>query len=254
MARNMSHTFASERWTTIPFQLHSKTLFDLLVDILFSMTRCLAVTDKLIGSPAKEGAILKSELCTLVQGSVSQIELWAKSISWPNSGDDTVQASSTLSDSTLETSPRSFQKIPYHDLPTAALSALYDTANMVITSLLFFVSKSEGANERHISIHAQSIISACVFITTNNCLDPLRGASMILFPLKMVNLWSPSPLQRSQAAEITLALDGNEQFNNATRGAFFEGVATYIRYHQTTILSQHDHILPLKTYSSKISY
>jgi hypothetical protein len=234
MARNMSHAFASERWTTIPFQCHSKTLFDLLVDILFSMTRCLAVADKLISSPAKERGILKSELCTLVQGSLSQIKLWPQGISWPNSSDDAVQTSSNISDSTLETAPPSFQNIAYHDLPTASLSAFYDTANMVIISLLFLVSQSEGTNKGRISIHAQSIISACEFINTNNCPDPMRGALMMLLPLKMVNLWSPSPLQRNQAAEIIMSLNGNEQFNNATRGAFFEDVATYIRYHHST--------------------
>jgi hypothetical protein len=43
MASNKQYAFGSQRWTSIPFKNNPKTLFDMLVDILFSLSRCLEV-------------------------------------------------------------------------------------------------------------------------------------------------------------------------------------------------------------------
>lgn len=239
MTRNKTHAFASQQWMAIPFQKNPKTLFDLLVDILLSLLPCLTVADRMIESSSEEAATLMPELRTLIQNSVSQIDLWSQAASELNSGESCTHACSSLTDyghDSLPYGPKPFQNLVYHDLPTAALSALYDTANVIIFNLLFLISPLGDRYEERIQVHAQSIISASEFIYANYCSDSLRGSLMMLFPLKVASIWSSSPRQRIQAIGVMQELNCNEQLNDMISDGVFEQVATHISYQAATKL------------------
>ncbi|KFZ21112.1 hypothetical protein V502_02942 [Pseudogymnoascus sp. VKM F-4520 (FW-2644)] len=217
MARNKSHPFGSQQWITIPFENHPKTFFDLLIDVLFSLPRCLTVAKNVMNSSGEEADILVAELDTLIQSSVSQIDLlWSQGLSRFSSGKDSTYRCLDFADGAAETlpwGPNPFQNIVYNDLPTAALSALYDAANVVLWSLLFFVSPSGDVYEGLIQLHAQSIISASEFVSVNSCPSSVHGSLMMLFPLKIVSLWSSSLQQRNRAVKIIQALGSNGGFD-----------------------------------------
>jgi hypothetical protein len=238
MGQNKLHAFGSRLWMTVPFQTHQKDSFDSLVDILFSLSRCLAVTQRVIKSSGEKADVLLTELRTLIQRSVSQTDQWClQDISLSNADEDSTDMCADSANGTQNALPwnsNPLQKAVYYDLPTAALSALYDAANMIIFSLLFFVSPSGDAYERRVQLHAQSIISANEFINANNRPDSVRGSLMMLFPLKLVSLWSPSLHQKNQAARIVQSLSGNEGFKEVMSNGFYEDVATYICYRRAT--------------------
>lgn len=235
MARSRFHTFGSKRWTTIPFERNRKTLFDLLIDILFSVSKCLTIARKVIKSTSEETDLWTAKLHSLLQDSVSQIQLWSQCASRIPPADHSIRTVSGFANIQSDGSsscPVSFQNMAYHDLPTAALSAFHSTAIVIILSLLSFVSAPNGAYEISIRHHAQSIISANDFIYGCHETDLLRGPLMMVFPLRTVHLWSPSPSHRTQAAERIWALDCTEQFNDVIPDFFFEDVAAHICHHR----------------------
>jgi hypothetical protein len=232
MAQNKLHPFGSHRWVTIPFQTYQKIPFDILVDILFSVSRCLVMAQSLINSARKKADISATKLRTLLRETASQIDMWwSEGISGPNFEKRSASFSPNPANCTRDASSWSlcpFKKVDYYDLPTAALSALYDAANMIIFSLLFFVTPSGNTYEERIQLHAQSIISSYEFIHANNCPDPDRGSLMILLPLKVVSLWSPSQTLKIRASEIISSLSGNEGFSEVISNGLFKDVAAYV--------------------------
>lgn len=170
-----------------------------------------------------------TELDRLLQGLVSQIDAWSKSIFWLNSPHDEARTCLDVRDSLPDTTTISFRGISFYNLPTAALSSLYDTTNMVTLSLLSLLSSKERY-ERCIILHAESILSASEFINANKGPESVRGSVMSLFPLKMVSLWSPSLQQRNQAAEMITTLECSEQLDSVISNGFFEDLAVYIRH------------------------
>ncbi|KIM97219.1 hypothetical protein OIDMADRAFT_168978 [Oidiodendron maius Zn] len=242
MAQNKLHSFSSKRWITIPFQTHQKNSFDSVVDIFFSLSRCLAVAQRVINSSGDKADVLLTELRILIQGSISQIDQWRlQDNSWSNSDKDSTDMSPHSANVRQNASPKSsnaLQKAVYYDLPTAALSSLYDAANMIILSLLFFISPSGGSYETRIELHAQSILSANDFINANNRPNSVHGSLMMFFPLKLVSLWSSSLQQNNQAARLVQSLSGNGGFNEVTSNGFYGDVATYICYQRKTMMLQ----------------
>lgn len=237
MAQNKLHSFSSKRWITIPFQTYQKNSFDSIVDIFFSLSQCLAMAQRVINSSSDKADVLLTELRILIQESISQIDQWRlQDNSWSDSDKDSTGMSSDPANVRQNASP--LQKAVYYDLPTAALSSLYDAANMIIFSLLFFISPSGGSYEARIELHAQSILSANDFINANNRPNSVHGSLMMLFPLKLVSLWSSSLQQNNQAARLVQSLSGNGGFNEATSNGFYGDVATYICYQRKTIMLQ----------------
>lgn len=237
MTRNKTHSFSSQPWIIIPFQVNPKTSFDLLVDVLFSLLPCLAVANKLRRSSGEEAAIFMTELCTLVQASVSLMDLWAKGIFRLGSSKAITHTFLAFADDATDSTAcnsNPSRRIVYHDLPTAALSTQYDTANMIIFSLLLLISPLEDKYEGWIQQHAQSILSASKFINANPGPDSIRGSIMMLFPLRIVSLWSSSAYQRDEAARIIQSLSCNEQLNDVIPGGLYNDLATYIRYQRST--------------------
>jgi hypothetical protein len=181
-----------------------------------------------------------TELDRLLQDLVTQTDAWSKSIFWFNSPKDESRTYLDARDSSSDTSTIPFRVIPFHNLPTAALSSLYDTTNIVTLSLFSILSPQERY-ERYILLHAESILSASEFINANKGPESVRGSIMSLFPLKMVSLWSPSLQQRNQAAEIITTLECSVQLDSVISNGFFEDLAVYIR-HQKGARQQWPHV------------
>lgn len=229
IARNIFHDFGSEKWKSIPFEDITKNVFDLLVDILFSLSRCLTVAVKMIESSGEKTNIFMAELDRLLQDLVSQIRAWSKNVFWFNSPNYRAKTCLGIQESSSDILTIPFRRIPFYNLPTAALSALYDTTNMITLSLLS-ISSSEERYEKCVLLHAESILSTSKFINGNNGPESLRGSIMSLFPLKVVSIWSPSSKQRDQAAEMITILECSEQFNSVISNGFFEDLASYIHH------------------------
>ncbi|UKZ74498.1 hypothetical protein TrVFT333_002168 [Trichoderma virens FT-333] len=112
MAENELHPFASPKWTTIPFEIHPKLIFDKLVDILFAVQRCL-----MHGFKCANGNWTDSY--TPLRGKQEHQEMPA-----------------SIDEAHLDefSDPHHFM-LPYNDVPSAALVTLYDTANIIVLRL-----------------------------------------------------------------------------------------------------------------------
>lgn len=105
---------------------------------------------------------------------------------WTGSPNDTFQD--------LPGDPKHAPLVPYLDMPTASLAALYDAVNVIVLRLLFLVSPSASLYENRIQRHVQSILFAKEFVATFPSPASSRGAVMMGLPLKIVSIWSPSDM------------------------------------------------------------
>ncbi|KAL7928580.1 hypothetical protein V8C35DRAFT_285148 [Trichoderma chlorosporum] len=206
MAENELHPFASPQWTTIPFEIHPKLIFDRLVDILFAVERCLSVANRLIASTTDKARKLRHKLDILIQDARLQIHQWrleALSYSSGKGQQENQEKPAPTADASLDASsdPRHFM-LPYTDVPSAALVTFYDTANIIVLRLSRLVSSAAASYNRRIQEHAQSILSAHTMVKGVSSSVPGRSSIMIVQQLKTVALWSPSSQQRAMAVEI----------------------------------------------------
>ncbi|KAJ3548118.1 hypothetical protein NM208_g1152 [Fusarium decemcellulare] len=202
MTENKVSAFASPTWTTIPFEIHPKLVFDQLIDALFNVQKCLWVADQLIKSVTDIGTSeLVMELNSLMLDAMFQLHQWYLGcISSGRFGEsDLIQSSNPKAVSALLPGPKELL-LPYQNVPTAALSSLYDSANIIILRLLHLVSPEAASHDARVWQHAQSILSAYDFINATCGPGPDRGSIMMVAQLKVVSLWSLSSQQRDTAA------------------------------------------------------
>jgi hypothetical protein len=141
---------------------------------------------------------------------------------WMRSPDDEIQG--------LPGDPKQVPLIPYVDMPTASLAALYDAVNIIVLRLFFLVSSSANLYEHRIQAHVQSILSAKEFVATFPNPASSRGAVMIGLPLKMVSVWSPLDMISSTQSPLP---DLNGQYKGGTSPytpsqELFGDVASYV--------------------------
>lgn len=210
MFKNANHVFSSPQWTTIPFETHPKGPFDQLVDILFSLLPCLTIANQMIQSRANEPRVLTAELKTLALETISRLHhWWAQCIAVKDLGEFNagVRANTAKADSEdLPFRPDHFPILPQSDMPTAALGALYDAANILAFRLLFLVLPSACLYEPRIQRHAQSILSAKKFISTIPGPVSNRGSTMVGFPFQILRIWCP-PVESGDAQGLPDASD-----------------------------------------------
>lgn len=108
--------------------------------------------------------------------------------------------------------PHHFPILPHSDMPTAALVALYDFANIITLRLLFLVLSSAYLYEERIQRHAQSILSAKAFVSAIPGPTSSRGSIMVSFPFKILSIWSPpgregSPQDKKPASSSTTSYE-----------------------------------------------
>ncbi|KAH6967780.1 hypothetical protein BKA56DRAFT_678925 [Ilyonectria sp. MPI-CAGE-AT-0026] len=200
MAENEVSAFASQAWMTIPFEIYPKLVFDQLIDVLFGVQRCLSVASQLIRSAEHDARELVTKLDKLLQDAMFQMHQW-----WSGCISSGVFGQTNLMQKPNFNTKPSFscdlkeQLLPFTNIPAAALSCLYDAANLIIFRLSHLVSPAAASYDMRIQKHAQSILSAYHFIIAASGPAPDRGSIMMVLQLKVVSLWSPSSQQRALA-------------------------------------------------------
>jgi hypothetical protein len=234
--KNQQHVFSSQEWLTIPFEIHSKTAFDEFVDILLSLLPCLGAASEMITSGDEGFSILKTKLTMLVRNIMSQLHSWwtkcilsasfieADAGLWMKMPNDTFQD--------LPGDPEHFPLIPYMDMPTASLVALYDAVNVIVLRLMSLVSKSAHLYEKRIQRHVRSILLAKKFVATFPSPAASRGSVMVGLPLEIARIWSPSDMTLSaRNTSPGLGFDGQDKecaSSSAPSRELFGDVASYV--------------------------
>ncbi|KAM0421218.1 hypothetical protein ACHAPT_010938 [Fusarium lateritium] len=225
MTENEVPAFASHEWMTTPFQIYPKLMFDQLIDVLFSVQKCLSVANQLIQSD--NGASSRTMLDALIQDTIDQASQW-----WSGCVSN---SSFGVTSPKQGCNPEEAQLLLAHkSVPAAALFSLYDATNIILLRLLHLVSPLTSLNDLRVRQHAQSILSASHFIDEISGPGPDRGSIMITLQLKIVSLWSPSSEQRNMAAGL-LQRDkvrgGGLSDISAVSHEYFADVATHILQH-----------------------
>lgn len=193
----------------IPFQLHPKTAFAQLIDILFSLLQCLSVTEELGIRDGDDNTVM-TNLKTMVFPLIARLDNW-----WSRcqSMIDPVEARADEWMGTDETNtrrksddPNHFPLLRHSDMPTAALGSVYDSANVITLRLLFLVSPSAPLYEERVQRHVQSILSAKEFMAAIPSPASGRGSLMVEFPLVVITIWAPSCQSQREMAYNSGAL------------------------------------------------
>ena len=215
--RNRPHPFASYRWITVPFETAPKNTIDRLLDILLSYPRCLYVGD--IASRQSNPGLNKlgSELYEVLHSLLHELEAWwLQHISEINSSgdrEDFYGIAPILVLSALDISALS--RVSYYDTSTATFIALYHTALIASYSHLSHISALADVYEPRIKQHAEAVMAANTFLKSHLSIAPGGGSMLLmLFPLKIVGLLSPSLHQRSDAARQLRDWNQNAGFCN----------------------------------------
>lgn len=221
MTENEVPVFASQNWMTIPFQIYPKLIYDQLIDILFSVLKCLSVANRLVKSDL--GSNLRSTLDALIRNTMLQASQW-----WAECTETSVFGQISPKQGY---GPEEGQLLLIHtSVPAAAICSLYDAANIITLRLSHLVSPS-SSYDLCVRQHAQSILSASHFIGLVSGPVPDRGSIMITLQLKIVSLWSPSSEQRSMALGLLqrdkLRVGGLSDISAASH-EYFADVAAYI--------------------------
>ncbi|KAJ4329277.1 hypothetical protein N0V84_000170 [Fusarium piperis] len=225
MTENEVSAFASQNWMTIPFQLYPKQIFDQLIDVLFSVLKCLSAADQLIKS--ENSGDLVSTLDVLIRDTMLQASQW-----WSNCIGSSVFGQ--ISPKEGHGSEEAQLLLTHTSVPAAAMCSLYDAANIITFRLLRLVSPSASSYDLCTRQHAQSILQASHFIDEVSGPAPDRGSIMITLQLKVVSLWSPSSEQRNVALGLLqgdkLRVGGLSDISVVSH-EYFADVAAYILQH-----------------------
>ncbi|KAJ6115773.1 hypothetical protein N7523_006190 [Penicillium sp. IBT 18751x] len=125
--------------------------------------------------------------------------------------------------------PNHFPILHHSDMPTAALAALYDAANIIALRLLSLGCSDAKAQkprncvsiyEERIQRHARSIISAKDFIAAIPGPTSNRGSIMMGLPYQILRIWGPT------------AMDGTSLSCFTKPSELFSDVAVYILSNQ----------------------
>lgn len=218
-------------WINVPFEVLPKGPFDELVDIYFSLLPCLATADDMITSPGKNSDLHKDQLSTQIHQIIGQLHNWwsrcvsRTDLSQPNPTANILAKEDESSD--IPGNPHHIPLLPHRDMPTAALSGLFDAANVIVFRLLSLVSPSAHLYEYRIQQHVRSILSAMDFVTKMPPSVSQRGFIMVALPFRIAQIWAPSVetnISSSPQAD-TLA---RSALSSAATTEFFAHVAAYI--------------------------
>lgn len=233
MADNELHPFASPEWTTIPFEIQPKLIFDRMVDILFGAQRCLSIASRLLTSKPEQRDLLKHQLDLAIQDARLQIHQWrSEALFYASRKDGQQHQEEPVADAQLAaSSDRLHFMLPYSDVASAALVTLYDAANVIVLRLLCLVSPEAVSHNARIQHHSESILSAHAMIKTSPGSVPARSSIMFVQQLKTVALWSPAARQRALAVQMLQEqMNQNRGFADisAPSNEYFAHVATHI--------------------------
>lgn len=232
--QSQQHVFSSHDWLEVPFEAHSKTAFDEFVDILLSLLPCLTGAREMINSADEETNQLKTELTKLIEDLMSQLHAWWTKCScstnfietnaekWMRLPKDGFQD--------LHKDPDHFPLIPYLDMPTASLAALFHAVNVIILRLSSLVSSNAHLYENRIQRHVNSILFAKEFVATFPSPASSRGSVMVGLPIKIISIWNPPEMALSAKNRFP-GLDGQDEdgaSHSIPSRELFGDVASYV--------------------------
>jgi hypothetical protein len=158
----------------------------------------------LIKSHGGNAEHLRMKLNMSIMDIVSRLHLWwAQCTAMMNFGELNSNASTKSANYDSDSQaldPNHFPILRHSDMPTAALAALYDAANVIALRLLRLVSRSAYLYEERIQRHAGSILSAKDFIATIPGPTSNRGSIMVGFPYRILCIWGPIPTHGSSSS------------------------------------------------------
>ncbi|KAJ5683871.1 uncharacterized protein N7477_000216 [Penicillium maclennaniae] len=214
--RNEEHVFSSPQWTESPFEIYPKA------------------ADKLIKHPGGAPRPFKTSLRAHVSSLLLQLyHWWTQCTTMMNFGELNSEARATSANHDSEfhaLDPNHFPILHHSDMPTAALAALYDAANIIALRLLslgWSDAKEQKPRscvslyEERIQRHARSIISAKDFIAAIPGPTSNRGSIMMGLPYQILRIWAPT------------AIDGTSLGCFTKPNELFSDVAVYILSNQT---------------------
>lgn len=219
---------------TVPFQMLPKGPFDELVDVYFSLLRCLEIADRMIASSGGDFHSFRIQLSTTVHQIITSLQTWWSQCAFrtdlsqanpvPNFPSSEKEHIPTPSD------PYNIPLLPHRDMPSTALSALFDAANVIVFRLLSLVSSSAHLYEYRVQRHVQSIFSALDFTTDMPRAVSQRGFIMVALPLRIIRIWAPCndrDLEDDPAMPLTEKWAQNST-SSAAPAEFFAHIAAYI--------------------------
>jgi hypothetical protein len=223
---------------TVPFEKLPKGPFDELVDVYFSLLPCLAIADEMIAATGEEFYSFRAELSTMVHHIITHLHTWWSQCAFrmdlnqanpkPNTPVCKKRHIDTPSD------PYDIPLLPHMDMPSAALSALFDAANVIVFRLLSLVSSSAHIYEYRIQQHIQSIVSALEFVTNMPRPVSQRGFIMVALPLRIIQIWAPCSSMEigDDTARPLVDKWAQDATSSAAPAEFFAHVAAYIHARQ----------------------
>ncbi len=208
MQENTLHTFAEPQWLHVPFREQAQTLFDELVDALFSVQRCLFFVQQNVDIGAVKGEETCLEIRSLTDAAANQLSTWSKRhmvflrpASWAQQAcGGEVTSSGKTGDADLIVTAT-----PIPGPPEAALMSLFHAGRLIVTQL---ASATDGSLRSTAEEDSQIILQANAFSVRSTSLPSTKLRPFLMLPsLKIASLWSPLSEVRSQARALLL----NEQ-------------------------------------------
>lgn len=220
-------------WMNVPFEILPKGPFDELVDIYFFLLPCLANAENMITSTGKNSDFCKNQLSTQIHQIMVQLHNWwsqcvyRTDLNQPNPTANVLAKNDEPSD--IPGNPQHIPLLPHRDMPTAALSGLFDAANVIILRLFSLLSPSAHLYEHRIQQHVRSILLAMDFVTKMPPSVSQRGFIMVALPFRIAQIWAPCvETDISSSPQAHTWAKSASTLSSAAKTEFFAHVAAYI--------------------------
>lgn len=205
MQENTLHAFAEAPWLEGPFREQGKTLFDELVDALFSLQQCLYFVQQSVNMGEEKGEQLLKAIRSLTDAAARQLSQWnskymafLRPASWPYP----VQGYEVILSRDADNVESGAAATSLPGVPEAALVSLFHAGRLIVSQLASATDAGspETAEEDSKIILQANSVSMQRHRPTGTKLRPF----MMLPGLKIASLWSPLPEVRSQAGALLL--------------------------------------------------
>jgi hypothetical protein len=202
MGTEEQNIFATRPWCTIPFAVHPKTVTDRLVDILLLIPGCLSLYNQInyiSGLDIQKEQRIRLQLELEATSQLQDLHAWWEEYT---EGEDKQggKEPSSLYGLGGRKDPCGPNDPYFRDAFTAACTASYHAANVILYSMLSFTSSQPHSYDPFIESHTSYILAAASYLMTNSS----YGATTLVmaFPLKIVWRWALVELERQSAYEI----------------------------------------------------
>jgi hypothetical protein len=202
MTMEEPHVFATHPWTTVPFEVHPKTVYDRIVDILLLIPGCLLLykqINQVSGLDIMQEHKLRLELELTATSLMQRIRDWWEELvefTARQTGKDTI----LLYGLGGPKNPSRSNEPYFLDAFTACITASYHTGNIMLYALLSFASSQTHIYDSEIESHAsQILLSVEYLIKSSSC---TAGTLMMVFPLKIMCHCCQNEFQKQYAFEI----------------------------------------------------